>query len=78
MMGIGHFQSTATRHSVGDVVVKILKGRAGVSLLKDVLVNEVYPALGCTEPISCAFAVRSTCRSISLARPRARYEGRTV
>jgi L-cysteine desulfidase len=27
-----------------------------VNLLKEVLVNEVYPALGCTESISCAFA----------------------
>jgi len=27
-----------------------------VSLLKDVLANEVYPAFGCTEPISCAYA----------------------
>jgi ACR3 family arsenite efflux pump ArsB len=27
-----------------------------VNLLKDVLANEVYPAFGCTEPISCAFA----------------------
>jgi L-cysteine desulfidase len=27
-----------------------------VNLLKDVLANEVYPAFGCTEPISCAYA----------------------
>jgi L-cysteine desulfidase len=27
-----------------------------MSLLKDVLTNEVYPAFGCTEPISCAYA----------------------
>lgn len=27
-----------------------------MSLLKDVLANEVYPAFGCTEPISCAYA----------------------
>ncbi len=27
-----------------------------MSLLKQVLVSEVYPALGCTEPISCAYA----------------------
>jgi L-cysteine desulfidase len=27
-----------------------------VGLLQDVLANEVYPALGCTEPISCAYA----------------------
>jgi L-cysteine desulfidase len=33
-----------------------VKGRTIVSLLKDVLTNEVYPAFGCTEPISCAYA----------------------
>jgi L-cysteine desulfidase len=27
-----------------------------VNLLKDVLANEVYPAFGCTEPISCDYA----------------------
>jgi L-cysteine desulfidase len=27
-----------------------------VNLLKEVLSNEVYPAFGCTEPISCAYA----------------------
>jgi len=27
-----------------------------LSLLKDVLANEVYPAFGCTEPVSCAYA----------------------
>lgn len=27
-----------------------------MNLLKDVLANEVYPAFGCTEPISCAYA----------------------
>jgi L-cysteine desulfidase len=27
-----------------------------LSLLKDVLANEVYPAFGCTEPVACAYA----------------------
>jgi L-cysteine desulfidase len=27
-----------------------------MSLLKEILAHEVYPALGCTEPISCAYA----------------------
>jgi L-cysteine desulfidase len=27
-----------------------------MNLLKEVFANEVYPALGCTEPISCAYA----------------------
>ena len=27
-----------------------------MSLLKDVLANEVYPAFGCTEPVACAYA----------------------
>lgn len=27
-----------------------------MNLLKDVLANEVYPAFGCTEPVSCAYA----------------------
>jgi L-cysteine desulfidase len=27
-----------------------------VNLLKEVLANEVYPAFGCTEPVSCAYA----------------------
>lgn len=33
-----------------------MKGMTIVALLKDVLANEVYPAFGCTEPISCAYA----------------------
>jgi L-cysteine desulfidase len=32
------------------------KGQPVLNLLKEVLANEVYPAFGCTEPISCAYA----------------------
>ena len=28
-----------------------------MTILKDILTNEVFPALGCTEPIACAYAV---------------------
>ena len=30
--------------------------KPAVNLLKEVLAHEVYPAFGCTEPISCAYA----------------------
>ena len=30
--------------------------KSTMNLLKEVFTHEVYPALGCTEPISCAFA----------------------
>jgi L-cysteine desulfidase len=33
-----------------------MKGLIFVNLLKGVLANEVYPAFGCTEPVSCAYA----------------------
>ncbi len=31
-------------------------GNEGMSLFKEILANEVYPAFGCTEPTSCAYA----------------------
>ena len=33
-----------------------------MNILKQVLHNEVYPALGCTEPISCAYAAAAAAR----------------
>jgi L-cysteine desulfidase len=38
-----------------------------MNLLKEVLSNEVYPAFGCTEPISCAFAAATA--AAELGRP---------
>jgi L-cysteine desulfidase len=46
---------TGDRRAAGSEQT-ITKGRLTLNLLRDVLVNEVYPAFGCTEPVSCAYA----------------------
>jgi L-cysteine desulfidase len=35
-----------------------------LNLLKEVLANEVYPAFGCTEPISCAYAAATAAKEL--------------
>jgi len=34
-------------------------------MLKDIFANEVFPAIGCTEPISCAYAAAAACECLS-------------
>ena len=36
----------------------------GMNLLKEVLAHEVYPAFGCTEPISCAYAAATAAQQL--------------
>ena len=40
------------------------KGLPVLNLLKEVLANEVYPAFGCTEPISCAYAAATAAKAL--------------
>jgi L-cysteine desulfidase len=35
-----------------------------MTILKDILASEVFPALGCTEPIACAFAVAAAAEQL--------------
>jgi L-cysteine desulfidase len=35
-----------------------------MTILKDILANEVFPALGCTEPIACAYAVAAAAEQL--------------
>ncbi|MFH1981330.1 MAG: L-serine ammonia-lyase, iron-sulfur-dependent, subunit alpha [Pseudomonadota bacterium] len=38
-----------------------------MTILKDILENEVFPALGCTEPIACAYAMAAAAELLSPA-----------
>ena len=37
-----------------------------MNLLKQILIHEVFPAMGCTEPISCAFAAAAAAEQLGV------------
>jgi L-cysteine desulfidase len=41
--------------------------KPAMDLIKEIFANEVFPALGCTEPISCAYTCASACEQLNAA-----------